>query len=118
MKYKTQNGWTKASMIAHIKAEFKGRSTINDGYESCRYRGPNGKKCAVGMFIPDEFYSPKIEGYLYSGEDSDKTVCDFIPELLMLMPLENMSDLQQVHDGSHSDTTLQDMLTWVENNVE
>lgn len=118
MKYKTQNGWTKKSMIAHIKAEFKGKSIINDGYESCSYRGPNGKKCAVGMFIPDEFYSSKIEGYVYFEENFDKTVCDFIPELLMLMPLETMSELQQVHDESHPDTTLQEMLTWVENNVE
>lgn len=26
------------------------------------YRGPNGVKCAVGHLIPDEHYSPKLEG--------------------------------------------------------
>jgi len=28
---------------------------------SCRYRGPNGRKCAIGHLIPDELYNEKIE---------------------------------------------------------
>lgn len=27
----------------------------------CRYRGDNGRKCAVGMVIPDEDYNPDME---------------------------------------------------------
>lgn len=28
----------------------------------CRYRGPNGTKCAFGLFIPDELYHSGMEG--------------------------------------------------------
>lgn len=31
-------------------------------YHCCRYRGPNGTKCAVGHLIPDDLYSKDIEG--------------------------------------------------------
>lgn len=30
----------------------------------CQYRGPNGKKCALGHLIPDELYDPDMEGKL------------------------------------------------------
>ena len=33
-----------------------------DGLGVCRYRGPEGRKCAVGQLIPDGAYSPEIEG--------------------------------------------------------
>lgn len=28
---------------------------------SCRYRGPNGAKCAAGVLIPDHLYNPTME---------------------------------------------------------
>lgn len=28
----------------------------------CMYRGPGGSRCAVGLFIPDDEYSPLFEG--------------------------------------------------------
>lgn len=37
----------------------KERSMI--GPTLCAYRGPDGKKCAVGIFIPDEKYDPGME---------------------------------------------------------
>jgi hypothetical protein len=36
---------------------------------SCRYRGPNGTKCAVGHLIPDEVYHPDMEGRLVGAFD-------------------------------------------------
>lgn len=35
-------------------------STTEDG--SCKYRGPDGLKCAIGHLIPDNLYTPTIEG--------------------------------------------------------
>lgn len=32
----------------------------------CAYRGDNGRKCAVGMVIPDEDYSPDMELFVAS----------------------------------------------------
>lgn len=28
----------------------------------CQYRAPDGKRCFIGALIPDELYTPKIEG--------------------------------------------------------
>lgn len=36
------------------------RSVDIDG--DCQYRDPQGRSCAVGCLIPDEFYNPAFEG--------------------------------------------------------
>ena len=36
------------------------RSESNPG--NCRYKGPNGLKCAVGALIPNKVYSENFEG--------------------------------------------------------
>lgn len=38
------------------------RKRSMDEYESCRYRGPGGLKCAVGCVIPDRCYNEEMEG--------------------------------------------------------
>ncbi len=36
--------------------------SIKEGHPgSCRYRGSNGTKCAIGFLIPDKEYSPDLE---------------------------------------------------------
>ena len=42
------------------------RSIGNDNY--CNYRGQQGRMCAIGPMIPDEKYSPEMEG-LVVGND-------------------------------------------------
>jgi hypothetical protein len=39
----------------------QGAQSANDG-GGCMYRGPNDCKCAVGFFIPDANYYPRLEG--------------------------------------------------------
>ena len=34
-----------------------------NGNNSCAYRGEEGTSCAVGCLIPDELYTPSIEGH-------------------------------------------------------
>lgn len=37
--------------------------TTQEGpYTQCCYRGDGGRKCAIGHLIPDEDYSPRMEG--------------------------------------------------------
>lgn len=43
-----------------VKCEDSEESFFND--TSCAYRGQNGLKCAVGVLISDQDYSPQIEG--------------------------------------------------------
>lgn len=115
MKYQTQNGWTKESMLAHVKAEFKGKSSTGVGMlETCLYRGPEGRKCAVGMFIPDSEYSASMETISAEGLiERHSYIAKSFP-----LNTRRMDMLQAVHDGSHPDSTLQNMLQWIEDNVE
>lgn len=116
--YKCINGWTKETMINHIKKEFKGKSVSyidcgND--ELCLYRGPEGKKCAIGMFIPDNLYAERME------EDGliSKIIRTY-PKVKYVLPLDldGLLLLQEVHDNSDEDDTLNDMLDFIEANVE
>lgn len=35
--------------------------SIDPATRACRYRGPNGAKCAVGAVLPDEYYNPEMD---------------------------------------------------------
>jgi hypothetical protein len=60
----------------------------------CRYRTPQGAKCAVGVLLPDEVYDPTMEGSSVQG------ICErgFQVPLWMASTLSLLMDLQQVHD--------------------
>lgn len=52
-------------VVAGLRAqEWRKSSAGRDrfGGAACKYRGPNGLKCAAGHLIPDEQYSPDLEG--------------------------------------------------------
>lgn len=109
---KCVNNWTKQTMIDHIKTNFKGKSIDKSG--ECLYRGPNGKKCAVGMFMKDEDYKPKFEKVGVSG------IGDFNnpPDFKFPLNIMGMRSLQQIHDNSRTHETLENILNWIERNVE
>lgn len=44
--------------LAHLRAQKK----LSMGYIGCAYRGDEGAKCAIGIFIPDGKYSKSMEG--------------------------------------------------------
>lgn len=117
MKFKTINGWTKESMIDYIKKEFKGRSV--DIYKNiCLYRGPEGKKCIVGLFIPDNLYKPELEGKSLKLhiENNNVSFNEIIKQLPL--PYEAMQYLQLIHDRDDLKNTLDEILYWIEKNVE
>lgn len=57
----------------------------------CRYRNSEGMKCAIGALIPDELYSPSMEGYIARQLNQQHNLW---PEELNLLA----SDLQNIHD--------------------
>ena len=71
----------------------------NDREETlCQYRGEAGAKCVVGWLIPDEYYTPLMEG---------KGVVRLLakhPELRREVPLfqpwhtDDLETLQEIHD--------------------
>lgn len=54
--------------------DFCATAIINQGVPSiterglCKYRSPDGNKCAIGHLIPDDKYSPRMEGSLATAK--------------------------------------------------
>lgn len=67
----------------------------------CKYRTPEGRKCAAGLLIPDSKYTPYLEG---SGVSTNPDVATPINNALRDAGLSRdhfalVSDLQRIHDG-------------------
>jgi len=98
---KLQDIFNKAS--AHLMS-MDGPSLDADG-DACVYRGMdddcefNGQKCAVGLFIADEHYSPELEGAGMSNRDvSDAVAKSWDQDVLRPDQLLLLHDLQTAHD--------------------
>ncbi len=48
-------------VVSHLRAQ--GARSLNDENE-CTYRSVDGYSCAVGCLIPDDLYTPSLEGRL------------------------------------------------------
>jgi hypothetical protein len=74
------------------------------GEHVCAYRGEDGTRCAVGVFIPDELYSPDMEGF-----DAEHVLlaCGLISEREQQGSdrLDLLGHLQTIHDDAilHAD---------------
>lgn len=96
-KFAPINGWTKRSIKEHITARFKGKSlALLRPPTDCAYRGEAGRACAVGVFIPDDLYTPEMEGTAVEG------IFLKWPNIIQAMPLplRGLIRLQRFHDGS------------------
>lgn len=62
-------------MVNHLIAQGKPAIDEEDG-GSCLYRGPNNTKCAVGILIPDDKYTPSMEN-LYPYQLVEQHGVDF-----------------------------------------
>lgn len=82
-----------------------GPSLDQDG-DACVYRGKdedcefNGQKCAVGLFIADEHYSPDLEGQGISGGQAvaDAVAASWGQDDLTVDQISLLADLQDAHD--------------------
>lgn len=109
------NGWTVKKMIAHIKKNFTGNSfKVSPGGDvSCLYRGPNGEKCAIGMFIKDKDYNENMEDNCASEVRRNN------PNLKFPLASDAMDTLQSQHDRCCEDniSALPVMIKWIKENV-
>lgn len=64
---------------------------------ACRYRGPNGEKCAVGVLLPDELYRPEMDGPAMAVGNLLKWYGDALPPW-MHAEQEFLAALQAAHD--------------------
>lgn len=71
----------------------------------CKYRGPNGLKCAAGIFIPDDKYSRSMEGSLCTYFEVREATGLSMPESTFLLELQLIHDC---HDPSQWEAKLRE----------
>lgn len=113
--YTPINGFTKQSIKDHITKEFKGKAMSKTG--TCAYAMPDGRKCAVGLFLPDG----------HEAQGSSHGIFNLLkryPDLSPFMPLDTnaLLGLQTVHDerlDSNDSLTAQlnILLEWIDTYV-
>jgi hypothetical protein len=74
---------------------------------SCAYRGDNGRKCAAGIWIPDDHYFPTLEGMLVDGTSGIVRLENPLRLALSLKQDDELlllSQLQRAHDRADKTT--------------
>lgn len=92
------------TVLETIERDFKGKAKDYDS-DLCLYSTPEGRKCYVGLFIPEGH-----EGQKYRGTSSG--LLNEYPELQGNMPSTNrvtLTELQILHDTSAIDTNIDDL---------
>lgn len=80
----------KQEIIDTINEKFTGQA-VNDKFGTCQYLTEDGRKCAIGMFIPD-------------GHPAQHKITDVIsllneyPDLGRYMPFDNLNTLNKFQD--------------------
>lgn len=82
-------------IVTGLKAQGYQQSQI---FGKCRYRGPDGLKCAVGHCIDDELYYPAIEG---------TSVLSLPLKVLPERERPILNACQRAHDGARSPADLE-----------
>jgi len=85
--------------------------SLDEHNDACVYRGYgedcelNGQKCAVGLFIDDEHYSPDLEGQGVSGgqDVADAVAASWGQDDLTVDQISLLADLQDAHDDTSRD---------------
>lgn len=64
----------------------------------CMYRGPDGRKCAIGWLIPDERYKKRMEGKPITS------IIYALPDFINITDAMKvtLAELQQLHDNAKS----------------
>lgn len=75
--------------LSHLRAQ--GKKSI--GHSGCSYRGDDGLKCAIGIFIADRAYRYEFEG------QAVRNIMDVLPKSVTSAGESFLSDLQShLHD--------------------
>lgn len=106
---------TKQELVDFVAVHLftQGRQSISRG--TCKYRGPNGLKCAAGAVLPDELYKKNLENNGWSSLTYRPRKP--LPDIHMVL----ISDLQRVHDNAGNwvnDETMKTALSRVYSSFE
>ncbi len=80
-------------VVRHLRKQ-NAASVVSEPGSACAYRGTEGRKCAVGILIPDEIYHPymeekSIEYVMAANPETKKWECDMCL----------LSELMTIHDS-------------------
>lgn len=67
------------------------------GLSRCKYRSIDGKKCAAGIFIPDDQYSPTMEGKAFTFVAQRHSLPAFLVD-----EKDFVERLQLIHDSTRT----------------
>jgi hypothetical protein len=77
-----------------FRAIIKQRGPSINSEGTCVYRGPHGRRCAAGHFIPDNLYTPSMENRNVNNE----SVQAALPKLFAEDSFNFIASLQRAHD--------------------
>lgn len=83
-------------VVRHLRRQGKKAEVTLTAIKVCRYRTPDGLKCAVGCLIPDEVYDAEMEGKALVLEYGHDPLRDTVTWLGHDLSLAIM--LQRIHD--------------------
>lgn len=90
----------------HLLTQMK-KSEIHTHFgTSCAYRGPEGRMCAVGPLIKDEFFSESLNATTVLSSCVEEALLDSgVPKEVLtsglLMNLQQVHDLHEPYDWKH-----------------
>ena len=64
----------------------------------CRYRDPDGLKCAVGHLMDDKYYNPSAEGPFHPDTEPGRVLVASIGRFLSCAEVDMLQALQAAHD--------------------
>lgn len=84
--------------IKFYSEDVKRRAAIDvyEGRSQCFYRTEDGRKCAIGRWIPDDKYNNLMEGEAVCG----KNVMSFLPKKISDLESAFLMAVQALHDIS------------------
>ena len=84
-------------VVKHLRKQGKPALNTPDHLPRCLYRSPDGLKCAAGCLIPDDKYTPSLEGRL--NETHYKIIGENLGFTLTETEINLIRDLQNIHDN-------------------
>jgi len=84
--------WFLDNMVAYYSEDPENRRSV--GIQGCLYRAEDGSKCAIGRWIPDDKYNPRIEGTVASAS----CVFSCLPEQVCELGDDFLASVQNLHD--------------------
>lgn len=99
----------KTEVIVETVKRILDQGTVSINSEgTCLYRGQNGTKCAIGVWIPDEKYDMKFDDTHVTTSILDRLdILEVLPDYVAAIDIADLSYMQSWHDSMHVDSSFE-----------